>query len=272
MVERGYRLKRSASLPYAATVTRIAIAAAIVGGCADTALSSGPSAEPFLYLVISSEPIPARFPSPSDTAILSLLLTAGSAAGAPFRSAQQFALTDETDGTTFTFAERVPASAIPGVGRNGATLEDGNFLLPYSSSATSLGASALRPLGTYDLRVETEGRVITGRVLIPDRPQPSIAQEGTQRFVTFPDVSGAAAYLVGGDTELYRYVTTRNKIQLLYDVDPAIVRPNPEFRVVALDSNLVRYISDSTQIRAGIEGGLGLFGAINSASIPVPWP
>jgi hypothetical protein len=272
MVEQAHFLRRSAWLRCAATVMRIAIPAVIAGGCSDATLSSGPSAEPFLYLVISSAPMPVRFPSPSDTAIKSLLLTAGSAAGATFRSAQHFALTDEADGTTFTFTESTAPAAVPGVGRNGATLEDGNFLLPYSTTQTSVGASALRPLGIYDLRIETEGRVITGRLLIPDRPQPSIVEDGAKRFVTFPEVPGAAAYLVGGDTELYQHIITSNQIQLLYDVDPAFVPPNPEFRVVALDSNLVRYMSDSTQSSVGIEGALGLFGAINSARIPVPWP
>ena len=254
-------------------LTGARLLAAIIGamGCSDQSLSSPPSTEPFLYLIISPEPIPRRFPSASDTAIQSLLLTSGSASGAPFRSAERFVLSD-ANGTTFNFAERTTASAIPGVDRQGASLEDGNFILPFASSATASGASELRALGTYNLRIETGGRVITGKVLIPDRPQPMFMQDGAKRFVIFPEVAGAAAYLVGGDTELYPHVIRTNQVQLFYNVDPAYVPANPEFRVVALDSNIVRYMSDSTISRSGIEGGLGLFGAVSSASIPVPWP
>ncbi len=68
-----------------------------------------------------------------------------------------------------------------------------------------------------------------------------------------------------------RLITTK-LVQLFYDVDPAFVPPNPEFRVIALDSNLVRYMSDSVQSRSGIEGAFGLFGATTSARIAVPWP
>ena len=86
---------------------------------------------------------------------------------------------------------------------------------------------------------------MTGKVLIPDRPQPVLVMNGGQRFVSFPPVAGAAAYLVGGDTELYQRIVTTNVVRLFYDVDPALVRPNPQFRVIALDSNIVRYMAES---------------------------
>ena len=240
--------------------------------CGDGSLSSPPSAEPFVYLIISGEPLPRRSPAPPDTAIQSLLLTVGSASGAPFRTADHFVITDEVDGSSFMFKERAAPGPTPGVGRSGATLEDGNFILPFSGSATEAGASALKQLRIYDLRIETEGRVITGKVLIPDTPHPSVIQNAGKRFVVFPAVAGAAAYLVGGDTELYQHVISGTEVQLQYDVDPAFVPANPEFRVIALDSNLVRYMSDSTRSRSGVEGGLGLFGAVSSARLPVPWP
>ncbi len=241
-------------------------------GCRDASLAAPSSQEPFLYLIISAEPLARRFVSPADTAIQALLLTAGSAAGAPFRSAELFSVTSLTDGATFTFIEQTATPLIPGVGRDGASVDDGNYVLPFSSSPSSRGASDFQPFGTYDLRVETEGRVVTGRVVIPGRPQPVILLNGGKRFVTFPLVSGAAAYLVGGDTELNQHIITTNMVQLFYDVDPAFVPANPEYRVIALDSNLVRYMSDAVQARSGIEGAFGLFGATSSARIAVPWP
>lgn len=250
----------------------IAAVAMAALSCGDAALSGPASTEPFLYLIISPEPMQGRFPSPSDTAVQALLLTAGSAAGAPFRSAESFTLKGEADGVTFTFKERTVSAPIPGVDRKGASLTDGNYVLPFASSPTGSGASELKPLGAYDLRIETEGRVITGRILIPDRPQPVVFLQGGKRFVSFPKVPAAAAYLVGGDTELYEHIITTNVVQLFYDVDPASVPPNPEFRVVALDSNIVRYMADSTRSSSGIDGAFGLFGAVSSGRIPVPWP
>ena len=62
------------------------------------------------------------------------------------------------------------------------------------------------------------------------------------------------------------------RIPLRYDRDPASIPPNPQFRVLALDSNIVRYISDTTVARSGIEGALGLLGAAALGSVTVPWP
>jgi hypothetical protein len=240
-------------------------------GCADASLAGPPSSEPFLYLIISPEPLTQFGPAP-DTALQALLLTTGSAAGAPFRVADRFDLTNADGGAPFTFTARMPNAAIPGVGRAGASVEDGNYVLPFAGTATSRGAGELLPLGTYDLHVESEGRIIVGRVVMPARPQPVLLQEGSARYVTFPEVTGAAAYYVVGDTEMYPRITTSTRVQLHYDVDPAFVPPNPQFRVIALDTNIVRYISDTTVARSGIDGAFGLFGAAISATISTPWP
>jgi hypothetical protein len=240
-------------------------------GCADASLAGPPSSAPFLYLIISPEPLTQFGPAP-DTAVQALLLTTGSAAGAPFRVADRFDLTNATGGAPFTFTARMPNAPIPGVGRAGASVEDGNYVLPFGGTATSRGAGELLPFGTYDLHVESEGRIIVGRVVIPARPQPVLLQEGGAYFVSFPEVTGAAAYYVAGDTERYPRITTSTRVQLRYDADPAFVPPNPQFRVIALDSNIVRYISDSTVARSGIDGAFGLFGAAISATISTPWP
>lgn len=241
-------------------------------GCETSSLSSPSSAEPFLFVVISPEPLPRRFTSASDSAIHALLLTTGSASGAPFRTAERFEVTSTADGRTFTFLERPLGAPVPGIGRQGASLDDGNYVLPFAPSPDSNSASEFRHLITYDLRVETDGRQILGRVLIPERPRPEIFVDGDKRFVVIPNVAGAAAYLVSGDTESSERLVRNGMIQLFYDRNPASVPPNPEFRVIALDSNVVRYISDSTLARSGVDGAYGLFGAASSARIPVPWP
>jgi hypothetical protein len=241
-------------------------------GCDGSLLSSPPSAEPFLFVMISPEPLAKRLPSASDSSIQALLLTTGSASGAPFRTAERFEVSSTADGRTFTFLERPLAAPVPGVGRGGASLDDGNYVLPFASSPDGNSASEFRHLTEYDLRVETVGRLILGRVLIPERPRPELFVDGDKRFVVIPKVAGAAAYLVSGDTERSERIVTEGMIELSYDREPASVPPNPEFRVVALDSNVVRYISDSTLARSGIDGAFGLFGAASSARIPVPWP
>ncbi len=107
---------------------------------------------------------------------------------------------------------------------------------------------------------------------MPARPQAAVLEEGGLRFITFPKAAGAAAYYVDGDTEQYPRITTLTRVQLRYDMDPAFVPKNPQLRVTALDSNIVRYISDTTVARTGIEGAFGLLGAATFSSVSVPWP
>jgi hypothetical protein len=241
-------------------------------GCERASLSAPPSSDPYVFLIISPEPLPSKFVQIADTSLQALLLTAGSASGAPQRHAEVFQLTSPTDGSTFTFLERRMSGEAPGIGRNGADVEDGNYILPFPSHPPARGASELAPLGSYDLRIETGGRIIDGRTRIPDRPQLTVFSDGAKRFVTFPPAAGAAAYLVNGDTELRTRITTANTIELFYDVNPAFVPANPQFNVVALDSNTVRFISDSTRASSGINGGLGLFGSATPARVTVPAP
>jgi hypothetical protein len=240
-------------------------AAALAGfGCADASLAGPPSREPFVYLIISPEaPADSFGPSP-DTALQALLLTAGSAAGAPFRTADRFDITSTAGGAPFVFVARTTGAATPGVARNGASVNEGNYVLLFAGTSTARGANELVPLGIYDLHIESEGRTITGRVVMPDQPKPFILEEGGTRWISFPSVVGAAAYYVGGDIQAFPRISTVTKVPLRDDARNAFV--------IALDSNLVQYVSDTLVARSGVNGALGLFGAATLARIAVPPP
>jgi len=93
---------------------------------------------------------------------------------------------------------------------------------------------------------------------------------GSRRFVVFPPVIGAAAYYISLDTELASGGFTRDTVVELYAGDPRFSRDSGEFRVIAVEANLYRYLSDTTAANAGLDGALGVFGGASSARMPLP--
>ena len=255
-----------------ARVVVTAVGIAGLFGCADEAATSPVSNDPFVYLILVPEPIPTQAPPPADSSILALLVTAGSPARSPFRRAERFEIRRVSDGSVFRFTNRNLELTLPPVDHRGVSIESANYVLKHANSlGGGLGSSALLPLDSYDLLIETEGRVINGRVTIPQRPSPRLVMSGTKRFVVFSPAAGAAAYFVSADTELApdRFVKD-TIVELLYDRDARFITAPPEFRVTALDANLFLYLSDANTSKAGVDGGLGLFGAASSAKIRLP--
>lgn len=255
---------------------RAALTFAVAGvtllvACSDGSPTIPTSSEPFIYLVLSPEPLPTGGPPPADSSILALLLTVGSPARSPFRLAERFEIRSTSDGSVFRWQGVTPSAVETPVGYRGVSLSSANYVLKNNGSPGSSGANAIRPLASYDLLIETENRVAKGRITIPGRPNPRLVTTDSRRFVVFSPVPGAAAYYVSADTEVFPGVFTRDTVlELRYERPPMSLPVSPEFRVIAVETNLYRYLSDTTIASAGIEGGLGVFGGASSARIPLP--
>ena len=240
-------------------------------GCGDASFATSSNPEPFVYLILSPGPLPVPG-APSDSAIRALLLTVGSSSGAMFRHAERFQLARSRDASLFNVAERSPAPGVPAFEGREINQADGNYVVPVSP-AQGLGALDIRPLESYDLTIETSGRIVTGVVVVPAEPAPRMVVLAGVRTVVFPPVAGAVAYLVSADTERWPpRLVTDTVVQLRYDREPMFVPPSPEFRIVALDSNFYRYVSDTTVATAGLTGALGVFAGASSARLSLPQP
>lgn len=210
--------------------------------------------EPFLYLVLGQE-----------TAIgeqRAFLLTVGSPAYSEYLPATRFEMRRVQDGAAFPWrdmGQRGVAPAEPTI----ASLHDGNYTLPEEGSGSSSGNGDIRPGDTFDLIVEAEGVVMTGRVTMPAEFAVAVLSE--PRRAVWPRVNGAALYSV--QLRGYGVAALQSDTVVLLPED---VPTGTEVRVKALDENLARYVSDESAGRAGLDSGFGVFGAITTASVMVP--
>jgi hypothetical protein len=240
-------------------------------GCANDLPVTPASNAPFVFIVLTSSHVGIGAEPEPDSSIIALLLTVGTAFASPFRTAERFEMQRSSDGALFGWTERTPSSARRPVDDRGISVTDGNYILNHATTAGGLGADSIAPLESYTLTIDTEGSLITGRTTVPGLPQPRLVTEGTQRFVVFPPVPGAAGYIEHADTEhevFGPFLSTDTVLELRFGRQP--IPQNPEFRVVALDTNAFRYLSDTTRASAGLVGALGLFGAASSARIALP--
>lgn len=241
-------------------------------GCGDKLPMTPPSDAPFVFVVLTSSQAAIGAPPQADSSIIGLLLTVGTPFASPFRRAERFEMRRSSDNALFGWVERTPSSGARPVDIRGISTSDGNYMLPHSITADGLGTDSLIPLESYTLTIETQGSLVTGFTTIPAIPQPRVVTEGTKRFVVFAPVPGAAGYIEFADTErtvFGPFFSTDTVLELRFDRGQT-TPPNPEFRIIALDANAFRYLSDTTRASAGLIGGLGLFGAASAARIALP--
>lgn len=164
-----------------------------------------------------------------------------------------------------------------------ASVQIGNrtlTVLPRDSTANYIGADLLGRGANYEahsfdvasgeaysLRVARKGTEVTGTARVPG----SFAVTVDSMTVQWSRSSGAVEYELAvqryegdGEPDEIWYRTRTQKRTVPIDpsglIDP--FRPGPYvIRVIAADSNLARYRNDLVR-RSGLEGGLGVFGAV----------
>lgn len=244
---------------------------AAVSGCSANAPLIPESDAPFLYLILSQALIPTSPLVPADSTVNAFLLTVGTPLSSPYRGAERFEMWRKSDGAPFRWSEGARYLKEPPVGPRGLVLTNGaSFVLEEDSSALGLGRRQLRALESYSLRIETGGVVITGEARIPAAPIATLVRTDSGMAIAWNRAEGAAAYFFQADTERFTgFFMTDTVVQLHFDRGDG-TPAQPEARIVAYDSNVARYVADSTVGRSGITGAFGLFGAVSSTRLPLP--
>lgn len=138
----------------------------------------------------------------------------------------------------------------------------GNYQLAARMVGAGLGRDSLVAGQRYILDVVSQGRTITGDVVVPGRPVPRARRTATGWLISWSPVPGSAAYEVAfvANGGLYSQVRT---------TDTVFTTPSgtAQYRITALDTSLYRFTSDSSVVRAGVRGSYGLFGAASSTII-----
>ena len=232
--------------------------------CGD-AMPSIPNSDAVLtYVVLGKDSTLA-----TDSVVSGLVATAGTPTQARYRSVEQFSMTRARDGATFAWQVRDMA----GQPISTRTIDlampiDGNISLSRQGRAGQLGRDSLAYGERYLFHIVTEGVVIEGDVRIPAQPQPVRLNRGDKEIVAWPRVPGAAGYVILVDTDRIPLIALGDTEYVLRRDRPSGEIPPIPFAVVrALDSNLVRLITDTSTRSAGIRGGYGVIGAISAGSV-----
>jgi hypothetical protein len=226
------------------------------------------SNQPYVYILLSSEPIAGPASEPT---LVGFLLTQGSPVESSFRHATRFDLKGPSSLKPFRWFERGLGVAKTKIGFRGVPVDSGNYYLPEDSSTETLGRKQLRQLGTYSLLIETDGVTVSGSTTIPGKPSPQLLTIDGRLVLSWPKVPGAAAYFVEADTEAAPgFVTTDTLYTLFFSREPSTVPADPQFRIVALDPNASRFFLDVETSSAGIDNGYGLYGSATPASVSLP--
>lgn len=243
----------------ASLVPPLVLAVGLLAGaaCEDAPLVPE-SRRPFLYLVLNhTVKLEERTVQPA------FLLTVVRADSIVYRGAERFEMRRLSGGATFEWTSERAAGPVDVAefGTISARLSEANWLLADSATSEGLGRAGLEPGATYELVIETGGEVIRGRATIPDSFGVSVIRRDSARVAVWPSVDGAAGYVVdasgAGDTlPLYRSPTDTT-----YELAPS----DTSVSVRAVGPNVYSYDTGPEAGRAGIEGGLGVFGAIQEA-------
>lgn len=233
-------------------------AAVLASACRGDVIVVPVSEEPFLYLVLNERTVD-RSTAEGRAGQHALLLTSGSPAQpAHYRLAERFEMRRASDGAAFAWRVRPltgDVGSFPAV-----SLDHPNLALP-AAAPPALGADDVAPGETYELRVETGGRVIRGRVAVPARFAATVTERDGRRLAVWPRVPGAAGYrITPGDGPLRIQADTTFAI-------PDDLPVGSELRIDALDPGLYTFLTDDRTGRAGIDAGYGVFGAVTSATL-----
>lgn len=252
---------------YTATITSVRVTAVvsamalILGSCGPSELTVPTSDEPFLHLVIAPD-LRFSWGPDAEQGQYAVLLTTGSPLAADCRTAERFEMRRAHDGAPFAwqgYGNCIQVRAGEGVG----AWNNANYYLPESAPGDSLGASDLEPGEWYEIEIETQGRLIRGRTIIPAGFSLTVEVRDGRRYLTWPRVTGAAGYKV---TFIDRD-GSENWIQT--DTLHAIPAGARQAYVTAYDANLFEYARDDQSGRAGIDAGFGVFGAMKTEEISV---
>lgn len=230
----------------------------VVGPACDNDPVFPENRRPFVYLILNQtvelngEPVQPAF-----------LLTIVRADSVVYRGAERFEMRRLSDGALFDWtSERADVSLDFGIA--GPRMQSANWLLADSATSAGLGQPSLEPGETYELVVETGSEVIRGKTTIPDTFSVSVLERDGQRVAVWPTVDGAVAYsvdAVGVDEPFYDF-----QPDTTYELDAAATAVS----VRAVGPHAFRYATDEDARRAGIEGGLGVFGAIQEVKEQIP--
>lgn len=240
-----------------AAVVGISIVLLSVPGCGGDDIVFPRNERPFIYLVLNQTT--GATGEPVQTA---LLLTMVRADSAEYRTADVFRMRRTSDGAAFDWRNEPLFGGVEFDRGSDLRLSEGNYVLSDTATDRGLGFEELEPGGTYDLRVETEGEVIRGRVTVPDTFSISLVERGDDLLAVWPDVRGAAGFsvtAVGDDLQ-----------EPVFQTDTTFrIRPGTRSLTVrAADPHAFRYATDESTRRSGVEGALGVFGAVQTAERP----
>ena len=217
--------------------------------------------QPMFYLVLSR---PSVGSAPSQP-LAALLATTGTPVKAEYRDADSFIVRRVRDGRLLAWSSRGLSGGIDTDPR--AIIEaPGNYVLAREDSGALLGRAGLTGGDVYRLDASTKGVSIHGEVVLPEDLRPTIDVSRGQVVVRWNRARGAAAYLVTATTERAGTVMTADTAMLLrFDAPDPNQPATPILRIIALDENYRRFITDTTVRSAGLVNALGLFGAISVA-------
>ncbi|MGH7720193.1 MAG: hypothetical protein ACREON_15295 [Gemmatimonadaceae bacterium] len=213
------------------------------------------SDELLLLLVLSPQSADA-----GDTVLFALLVTVGTPIESEYRLAERFEMRRLPDGATFAWRP-LPVSGRAPIDFDGTERDSlaANYALGSASSTGELGRGNVRAGETYELRVETGGRVIRGRVTVPQQITPSLIMVEGRLALTWPPVMGAASYVVNDGR--FGGTRTTDTVYFLSREEPD--EPRREIRVRAVEQNLHEYLFDPSRERSGLDSGFGVFGALS---------
>ena len=248
-----------------------AMIALSLSACRPDAPLFGSSSEPIVILVLTSGPSRVSG-GPPDSTMHALVATVGSPNSGSFRSIQRFEMRRRSDSLPFDWRISNQEGPIDFAEAYLTPRNEWNAHLPWTGTAGRLGRSDLAPNQTYDLLIETNGRLVVGAARIPSAPNVSVTRDSAGLLVTWPDVGGAALFAVDSDTEFSIFPVRVSPFRLPMNANSA-TWPSPAWvRVSAIDSSLVAYSTNGEVLSSGLVGAYGVFGAfsIDSALLPPP--
>lgn len=235
-----------------AALTGVAILAlaGVVGSACSSDIVFPEQRDPFVYLVLNQTV--GLTGEPRQPAFLLTIVRADSVV---HRGAERFEMRRLSDGARFDWDKNTLFGPPHFDHGSLPRMQDANWLLADSATGEGLGYPSVAPGYTYELVIESHGAAIRGTTTVPDTFSIAVATRNGHRVAVWPTVDGAAGYAVNavGDGESLTFQTDTT-----YRLSPEATA----LEVKAVDPNAFRYATDEDARRAGIEGGLGVFGAV----------
>ena len=231
-------------------------------GCAPESPIIVRTDEPMVYVILTPDSLISPLPE-----LHGLLANTGTPVTVEYLTADRFVMRRVSDGAIFDW--QLDTSPQPSSVPFG-----GNYVLAESANSRGLGRRDLEAGERYTLEVSISDRTITGRVTIPSHPAPHlVVKSNGVRVVEWPRIAAAGEYRLDIESEFPRNYATRDTFFVLKDAPPGGQWPaHPQFSITAIDTNWYRYSRDNTAVRAGVQGGFGVFGAMSASSIEIPRP